>query len=283
MAQLLKGAPAANAITDDLITRAALLKEKNILPCLAMLRIGEKAGDLAYERGARSRCEKIGIAVRPFVLPEDASQEQLMEAIAEINSDDSIHGCLMFRPLPRTLDEQAACAALNPRKDVDGITSGSMSRVYSGYGAGFAPCTAQSCLEMLKFYGVDPSGKRAAVIGRSLVIGRPVAILLMQANATVTICHTKTQNMPAIVRDADIVIVAAGKAEAIGAEYFREGQTVLDVGINWSETKQKLVGDVDFAQAEPIVAAISPVPAGVGSITTAVLCKHVIEAAEAAC
>ncbi len=283
MAQLLKGAPAANAITDDLITRAALLKEKNIRPCLAMLRIGEKAGDLAYERGARSRCEKIGIAVRPFVLPEDASQEQLMEAIAEINSNDSIHGCLMFRPLPKTLDEQAACAALNPRKDVDGITSGSMSRVYSGYGAGFAPCTAQSCLEMLKFYGVDPSGKRAAVIGRSLVIGRPVAMLLMQANATVTICHTKTQKMPAIVRDADIVIVAAGKAEAIGAEYFREGQTVLDVGINWSETKQKLVGDVDFAQAEPIVAAISPVPAGVGSVTTAVLCKHVIEAAEAAC
>ena len=206
-----------------------------------------------------------------------------MEAIAEINSDDSIHGCLMFRPLPKTLDEQTACAALNPRKDVDGITSGSMSRVYSGYGSGFAPCTAQSCLEMLKFYGVDPSGKRAAVIGRSLVIGRPVAILLMQANATVTICHTKTQNMPAIVRDADIVIAAAGKAEAIGAKYFREGQTVLDVGINWSETKQKLVGDVDFAQAEPIVDAISPVPAGVGSVTTAVLCKHVIEAAEAAC
>ena len=283
MAQLLKGTPVADAITDDLITRTALLKEKNKLPCLAMLRIGEKPGDLAYERGARNRCEKTGIAVRPFVLPEDTSQEQLMEAIAEINSDDGIHGCLMFRPLPKTLDEQAACAALNPRKDVDGITSGSMSRVYSGYGAGFAPCTAQSCLEMLKFYGVDPSGKRVAVIGRSLVIGRPVAMLLMQANATVTICHTKTRNMPAIVRDADIVIVAAGKAEAIGAEYFHEGQTVLDVGINWSETKQKLVGDVDFAQTEPIVAAISPVPAGVGSVTTAVLCKHVIEAAEAAC
>ena len=137
-------------------------------------------------------------------------------------------------------------------------------------------------MEMLHYYGVDVSGRRAAVIGRSLVIGRPAAMLLMQENATVTVCHTGTRNMPEIVREAEIVIVAAGKAEAIGAEYFREGQTVLDVGINWSEEKQKLVGDVDFAAAEPVVRAISPVPGGVGSVTTAVLCKHVIEAAEQA-
>ncbi len=280
MAEILKGAPAAAAITEDLIARAEGLKAGGTVPCLAILRVGERADDLAYERGARKRCEKVGIAVRQFVLPADTEQAALMQAIGDINRDPAIHGCLMFRPLPRHLDEKAACGALAPAKDVDGITVGSMAKVFSGMGFGFAPCTAQSCLEILRYYGADPAGKRAVVIGRSLVIGRPVAMLLMSANATVTICHTRTRNMPEIVRDADIVVVAAGKAEAIGAEYFRAGQTVLDVGINWSETKQRLVGDVDFETVEPIVGAISPVPAGVGAVTTAVLCKHVIEAAE---
>ena len=282
MAENLKGAPVAAAITEDLVLRTEKLKEKGIVPCLAILRVGERESDLSYERGALKRCEKTGIAVKQFILPEDTTQEDLMAAISEMNRDRAIHGCLMLRPLPKTLDEKAACAALDPKKDVDGITAGSMAMIYSGNGAGFAPCTAQSCMEMLHYYGVDVSGRRAAVIGRSLVIGRPAAMLLMQENATVTICHTRTRNMPEIVREAEIVIVAAGKAEAIGAGYFREGQTVLDVGINWSEEKQKLVGDVDFAAAEPVVRAISPVPGGVGSVTTAVLCKHVIEAAEQA-
>ncbi|MBR4475017.1 MAG: bifunctional 5,10-methylenetetrahydrofolate dehydrogenase/5,10-methenyltetrahydrofolate cyclohydrolase [Oscillospiraceae bacterium] len=282
MAENLKGAPVAAAITEDLVLRTEKLKEKGIVPCLAILRVGERESDLSYERGALKRCEKTGIAVKQFILPEDTTQEDLMAAISEMNRDRAIHGCLMLRPLPKTLDEKAACAALEPKKDVDGITAGSMAMIYSGNGAGFAPCTAQSCMEMLHYYGVDVSGRRAAVIGRSLVIGRPAAMLLMQENATVTVCHTRTRNMPEIVREAEIVIVAAGKAEAIGAEYFREGQTVLDVGINWSEEKQKLVGDVDFAAAEPVVRAISPVPGGVGSVTTAVLCKHVIEAAEKA-
>ena len=282
MAENLKGAPVAAAITEDLVLRTEKLKEKGIVPCLAILRVGERESDLSYERGALKRCEKTGIAVKQFILPEDTAQEELMAAISEMNRDRAIHGCLMLRPLPKTLDEKAACAALDPKKDVDGITAGSMAMIYSGNGVGFAPCTAQSCMEMLHYYGVDVSGRRAAVIGRSLVIGRPAAMLLMQENATVTVCHTGTRNMPEIVREAEIVIVAAGKAEAIGAEYFREGQTVLDVGINWSEEKQKLVGDVDFAAAEPVVRAISPVPGGVGSVTTAVLCKHVIEAAEQA-
>ena len=280
MAVLFKGAPAANALTEDLIPRVETLKANGIVPCLAILRIGARTDDLAYERAALKRCDKVGIAVRQFVLPEDISQAELIRTIHTINHDSSIHGCLMFRPLPKTLDEKAACEALNPKKDIDGMTAGSMAKVYSGSGDGFAPCTAQSCMELLKYYGINPSGKRAAVIGRSLVIGRPVAMLLMQANATVTLCHTKTQNMPEVVRQADIVVVAAGRAEAIGAAFFREGQTVLDVGINWSEKKQKLVGDVDFDAVEPVVSAITPVPAGVGSVTTAVLCKHVLGAAE---
>ncbi len=267
-------------MTEELSRRAAALRERQIVPCLAILRVGERADDLAYERGALKRSETVGIAVKHFVLPAEAGQEELMGTLADINRDEGIHGCLLFRPLPKSLDENAACAALDPQKDIDGITSASMARIYSGFGEGYAPCTAESCMELLRYYGTDIAGKRVVVIGRSLVIGRPVAQLLMAANGTVTICHTKTQNMAEIVRDADIVIAAAGKAEVLGAECFRAGQIVLDVGVNWSEEKQTLVGDVDYSGVEPIVAAISPVPSGVGTVTTAVLCKHVIEAAE---
>ncbi len=280
MAELVKGGPAAAALTEKLILRAEALRQKGGVPCLAVLRIGERPDDLAYERAALQRCEKVGIAVRHFVLPADVSQDRLLGAISEINNDDRIHGCLMFRPLPKSLDEQAACAALSPLKDIDGVTPASMAMIYAGLGEGYAPCTARSCMELLKHYGIEPSGNRAVVIGRSLVIGRPVAALLLAADATVTVCHTRTRDLPAVVREADIVIAAVGRPEALGAEYFRAGQTVLDIGINWSDAKQKLVGDVDFDAVEPVVSAISPVPAGVGSVTTAVLCTHVIEAAE---
>ena len=279
MAEILKGAPAAAALDEKTIALVEELKSKGVNPTLAILRVGEDDGALSYERGALKRCDKVGVAVKQVILPADVSQEELMRNIEMLNNDASVHGILMFRPLPKTLDEAAACAALDPKKDVDGITAGSSARIYSGSGDGFPPCTAQSCMEILKHYGVDPAGKRAAVIGRSLVIGRPVSMLLMAANATVTMCHTKTVNMPKITRTADIVVVAAGKAEAITADYFSEGQTVIDVGINWSEKKNKLVGDVDFENVEPIVSAITPVPAGVGSVTTAVLVSHVAEAA----
>ena len=280
MARVLKGAPAAAALTEDLIDRAERLRQNSVIPCLAILRVGERADDLAYERAAVKRCALAGIEVRHFRLPENAAQAELMAAISEINRDDTIHGCLMFRPLPKSLDERAACEALDPAKDVDGITAISLSTVYGGAGAGFAPCTAQSCLELLRFYGIDPAGKQVTVVGRSLVIGRPVGMLLMAGDATVTFCHSKTTDLEKHVRDADIVVLAIGKAEAIGAECFRPGQTVLDVGISWSEEKQKLVGDADFEAASSIVSAISPVPGGIGSVTTAVLCKHVVEAAE---
>ena len=279
MAEILKGAPAAAALDENTIALVEELKSKGVHPTLAILRVGEDDGALSYERGALKRCDKVGVAVKQVILPADVSQDELMSNIEMLNKDDSVHGVLMFRPLPKTLDEATACAALDPKKDVDGITAGSSARIYSGSGDGFPPCTAQSCMEILKHYGVDPAGKRAVVIGRSLVIGRPVSMLLMAANATVTMCHTKTVNMPEITRTADIVVVAAGKAEAITADYFSEGQTVIDVGINWSEKKNKLVGDVDFENVEPVVSSITPVPAGVGSVTTAVLVSHVAEAA----
>ena len=281
MAEILKGAPVAAALSEELIPRAEKLKENGITPTLAILRVGERPDDISYETGAMKRCDKIGIAVKRFLLPADCSKEQLWDAVREINEDASIHGCLMFRPLPDKDMEAAACELLSPEKDVDGMTAGSLATVFAGKGGGYAPCTAQAVIELLDYYGVEIAGKRAAVIGRSLVIGKPVAMMLQQRNATVTVCHTKTVNPAAICREVKILIAAAGKAGVVDGMYAAHGQTIVDVGINVDENG-KLCGDVKFDEVEPLVSAITPVPAGVGSVTTAVLAKHVIEAAEKA-
>lgn len=281
MAELWKGAPVAAALTERLIPRAQALVEKGVTPTLAIVRVGERPEDLSYERGALKRCEKVGIAVRQYLLTSEATQADLMEVIEDINRDDSIHGCLMFRPLPKHMDEAAACAALSPAKDVDGITAGSLAAVFSGSGAGYPPCTAQACLEILDHYGYELKGKRAVVVGRSLVIGKPVSMLLLGRHATVTVCHTRTADLAAECRRAEVLVAAAGKAGAVSAQCLAPGQVVLDVGINVDENGN-LVGDVDFAAAEATVDAITPVPGGVGAVTTSVLARHVIEAAEKA-
>lgn len=279
MAEILKGAPVAAALDERTAQAVKALKCRGITPTLAILRVGERPDDLAYERAAIKRCDKLGIAVRLVTLPADVMQGALIAQIARLNFDEGVHGVLMFRPLPAQLDEHAACEALDARKDVDGITSGSAAAVYTGTGAGFAPCTAEAVIALLEHYGVELSGKRAAVIGRSLVIGRPVSMLLMRKNATVTVCHSRTTDMAELTRSAQVVVAALGRAEALGAEYFAPGQVVVDVGINYSNAKGKLVGDVDFDAVEPLVRAISPVPSGVGSVTTAVLARHVVLAA----
>lgn len=281
MAEILKGKPVADAITEELFERAKALRSCGITPALAILRVGENESDIAYERGAMKRCEKIGIGVKSIVLQADCLQDELMAEIEKINNDDSIHGCLLFRPLPKHIDERTACEALAVEKDVDCIGSRSLCAVFTGRGGGFAPCTAQSCMEILKHYGIDPAGKNAAVIGRSLVIGRPVSMLLQAKNATVTMCHTKTVDMPGVCRRADILVVAAGRAGTVDESYVNPDQIVIDVGINVG-ADGRLCGDVQFDAVEPHVKAITPVPAGVGSVTAAVLCKHVIEAAEKA-
>ena len=280
MAQILSGKEVAAAMTDRLTAQVEELKAAGVQPTLAILRVGERDDDLSYERGATKRAEAVGVAVRNVVLPGDCTQEQLETAFTEINTDPNVHGILMFRPLPAQLDDKPIVAAMDPAKDIDGITVGSAAGVFMKSGEGFAPCTAQACIEILDHYGIDPKGKRAAVIGRSLVIGRPVAMMLMHKNATITICHTKTVDMPSVTKEADIVIVAAGKMETIGAEYFKPGQVVIDVGIGWNEEKGKLCGDVIFDEVEPIVDAITPVPGGVGSVTTCVLISHVIDSAQ---
>lgn len=280
MADLLLGKPVGDALSEKTAALAEELTAQGIQPALAIVRVGERPDDLSYERGACKRAEALGIAVRKFLLPEDASQDDVLAAIAQVNDDASIHGCLMFRPLPKGIDEAAVCNALDPAKDVDGITAGSLAGVFMDTGVGFPPCTAQACVEILDHYGFDVEGKSVAVVGRSLVIGKPVAMMLLARNATVTLCHSRSRELPTICREADIVVYATGRPRAYSLEHFSGGQTVLDVGINVDE-EGNLCGDVDFAAAEPVVGAITPVPRGVGSVTTAVLMRHVVEAAVA--
>ena len=281
MAEHWKGAPVAQALTERLIVKANQLKVQGIVPTLAIVRVGERPEDLSYERGALKRCEKVGIRVRQFTLPEESSHGDLLALIEQINADREIHGCLLFRPLPPQIDEAAICAALDPAKDVDGITAGSLAAVFTGSGAGYPPCTAQACMEILDYYGRDLTGKRAVVVGRSLVVGKPLSMLLLGKNATVTLCHTRTADLAVECRRAEVLIAAAGRANMIGRDHLAPGQLVLDVGINVDENGN-LVGDVDFAAADEIVGAVTPVPGGVGAVTTSVLAAHVLQAAEQA-
>ena len=282
MAKILKGAPVAEALNARTAAEVAKLRAAGVAPTLAILRVGARDDDLSYERGAVKRCEQVGIGIRRAALDADVDADAFFAALDALNADPSVHGILMFRPLPRHLDGERARKALAPEKDVDGCTDASLAGVFANAPLGFPPCTAQAAMEILKFYGIDPCGKRVAVIGRSLVIGRPVAMLLMHANATVTVCHTRTADVPAVTREADIVIAASGRMESVDARYLRPGQTVIDVGIGWNEAKGRLCGDVCFEAAEPLVDAITPVPGGVGSVTTSVLAAHVAEAARRA-
>ena len=279
MSVILKGAPVVAAMNEANAARCAALREKGVVPTLAVVRVGAREDDLSYEKGVMARCAKVGVEVKQFLLPADAAQEELLGVIARINADPSIHGCLLFRPLPRQFDDRTVRAALAPEKDIDGITDGSLAGVFTNTALGYPPCTAQSCLEILKFYGIPLSGRRAVVVGRSLVVGKPAAMMLDRENATVTLCNSRTRDLPEVCREADIVVVAMGKAGAVGAEHLREGQVVVDVGIHVNE-EGKLCGDVRFGEAEPLVKAITPVPGGVGTVTTSVLVSHVVEAAE---
>ncbi|MDD3362839.1 MAG: bifunctional 5,10-methylenetetrahydrofolate dehydrogenase/5,10-methenyltetrahydrofolate cyclohydrolase [Hespellia sp.] len=278
MATVLKGAEVTAALNANLKTEVEILKQRGIHPTLGIIRVGERPDDLSYEKGACKRAETIGVAVKKILLPEDASQEELLEVVERVNQDDQIHGVLLFRPLPKQMDDEIIRAALSPEKDIDGITDGSLMGVFADTQKGFPPCTAEACIQILNHFGIDPKGKKAVVLGRSLVIGKPVAMMLLKKNATVTICHTRTAEIPAECREADILIAAAGRAGVISSEFVKPGQVIIDVGINFVDGKLK--GDVDFDVVEPIVEAVTPVPGGVGTVTTSVLIGHVIEAAK---
>ena len=288
MAKLLLGKEVNEALVAALQARTAALKEKGVQPTLGIIRLGENPSDLSYEKGATKRAEEVGVAVKNYILPEDASKEDVLKVIDEVNADDSVHGVLMFRPLPKHLknDQDEICNRLSPKKDVDSMTHMSNAGVFEGQDLGYAPCTPAACMEILDHYGIDCKGKNAVVIGRSLVVGKPAAMMLMAKNATVTICHTRTVNTAEICKNADIIISAAGVLNSLTRDFVREGQIVIDVSMNWnpekitSKGKGGMSGDCIFDEVEPIVEAITPVPGGVGAVTTSVLMKHVVEAAE---
>ena len=275
MAKLLLGKEVTAAMNEKLQARVAALKEKGVSPKLAIVRCGENPSDLSYEKGATARAELIGVEVQKFILPEDVTKEALIAQIEAINADDSIHGCLMFRPLPKHLkaEQDEICNHLAAAKDVDCMTDLSNAGVFTGKKLGFAPCTPQACMEILDYYGIDCKGKNA--------------MMLMGKNATVTVCHTKTVDVAGIARKADILVSAAGVLNSLTKDYVSEGQIVIDVSINWDPEKINakggkgaIAGDAVFSEVEPIVGAITPVPGGVGSVTTSVLIGHVVEAAE---
>lgn len=280
MTELLKGKLYVDSIIEELQSRSDALKEKNIMPVLAVVRMGKKESDLAYERGLKKRAVSAGVNVEVYEIDEYSEQREVEDLIKLLNNDERIHGILIFEPLPQHINAESLHKKLATAKDVDGVTAGSMATVYSGKGKGFAPCTAEGCIELLKYYGVQLAGKRAVIIGRSNVIGKPASMLLLGENATVTVCHSKTRNIEQICREADIVIACIGKGKHVGEAYLREGQILVDVGINFDEAGN-MVGDIDFDAALKVGAsAVTPVPGGVGAVTTAILMKHVIEAAE---
>ena len=290
MAKQLLGKEVNEALVAKLQERTAALQAKGVTPTLGIIRLGENPSDLSYEKGATKRAEEVGVAVKNFVLPEDASKEDVLAVIDQVNADASIHGVLMFRPLPKHLkaDQDEICNRLAPCKDVDSMTHMSNAGVFEGQDLGYAPCTPAACMEILDHYGIDCKGKNAVVIGRSLVVGKPAAMMLMAKNATVTVCHTRSVNVPEICKGADIIVTAAGVLGSLTKEYVREGQIVIDVSMNWnpekitSKGKGGMSGDCVYDEVEPIVEAITPVPGGVGAVTTTVLMKHVVEAAEKA-
>jgi methylenetetrahydrofolate dehydrogenase (NADP+)/methenyltetrahydrofolate cyclohydrolase len=280
MAKILKGKEVADALTARMQQDVEELKAQGVTPTLCIFRVGERPDDLAYERGATKRAQAAGVKVKNLILPADVPQDVFDRELNRVNKDDTIHGILLFMPLPRHLDTERARQMLNPAKDVDGCTDLSLAGVFTNTKTGFPPCTAQAAMEILHHFDIPVSGKKAAVIGRSLVIGRPVGMMLMHENATVVNCHTRTVDVPSITREADILIAAAGRLHSVTRDFTNPDQVVIDVGINWDEEKGGISGDVAFEDVEPHVQAITPVPGGVGSVTSSVLIGHVIEAAK---
>jgi len=281
MAEVLKAKPVADAMKTDMIKRVEALKAKGTTPKLGIIRVGARPDDLFYEGGAKKTCAGVGMDCEVFEFPEDIHQAAFEKAVTEIGAKKDVNGILMFSPLPKHLDERKIRTLIPVEKDVDCLTTSGAAKVFTDDTTGFPPCTPSACMEMIKFYNIPIKGKKCVVVGRSLVVGKPLAMLLLREHGTVTICHSRTENLPGVCQDGEIVIAAVGKAKMLKGNFFKPGQTVIDVGINPDpDNPGKYCGDVDFAQAEPIVNKISPVPGGVGSITTSVLCKHTIMACE---
>lgn len=275
--QIIKGKPVADQISESLIQEVNELVKEGVNPKLAILRVGANGSDLAYERGALKRSESVGIQTQVVELPEDVTQEEYVKTLKGLNEDSNVHGILCFRPLPKQLDEEAIKYVIAPEKDVDSFSPINSAKVMEGDTTGFPPCTPTAVVEILKHYGVQLNGAKVAVLGRSMVVGKPAAMLLLNENATVTICHSRTKDLAKVTSEADVLVAAVGRAKMVKENFVKEGAVVIDVGIN-VDAEGNLCGDVDTNGVMDKVSMITPVPAGVGSVTTSILAKHVVKA-----
>ena len=280
MAKILRGADALEAKCAELKDKVRRLRNEGTDPVLAIIRVGEDPDNMAYERGLVKRAEELGIMVEKYVMDEKATETTVIALIRRLNYDDDIHGVLLMRPLPEHMDDNKVRMTLDPAKDLDGITDVSIAGVFAGTDRGFPPCTPSGCIELLEHYGIRIAGKKAVVIGRSMVTGRPLSMMLMRKNATVTLCHSHTspEDLIRYCHNADLIFVMVGKPKTIKTEHVRPGQVIVDIGIN-VDKNGKLCGDTDFDNLLPIVKAITPVPGGVGAMTSVMLLEHRITAA----
>ncbi|MGI6584829.1 MAG: bifunctional 5,10-methylenetetrahydrofolate dehydrogenase/5,10-methenyltetrahydrofolate cyclohydrolase [Gracilibacteraceae bacterium] len=269
---------AARSIKEELAKKVLLLADKGSRPKLGIIRVGARPEDISYERGIMKNCESIGVSCQVMALDEDISNEDFMNTLEAANKDESINGILVFRPLPPHIDENKARHLIDPAKDIDCMNPSNLAKVFEGDDSGFKPCTPAAVMEIIKFFGINLQGENVVVIGRSMVVGKPLSMMLLKENATVTICHSRTKDIKNIVSRGDIVVAAIGKARAIGADYIKPGAVVIDVGVN-SAPEGGICGDVDFDNVKDIASKITPVPGGVGAVTNLMLLKHVVEAA----
>lgn len=273
-----RGMPAVKAMAEEFKSRVAALKERGVYPKLAVVRAGEREDDIAYEKGIMKRFGTVEAEVEVIKLPIDIDEESFEETIRRLNEDEKVHGILVFRPLPKQLDDNRLKEIIRPDKDVDSISMANAAKVFAGDKTGYAPCTAQAVMELLEHNKIDLTGKKVAIVGRSLVVGKPLAMLMLGRNATVTVCHTRTKNIAEECKRADILVACAGSAKMIKRDFTNPDQVVVDVGINFVDGA--MCGDVDYDDVAEHVAAITPVPGGVGTVTTSVLLKHTLESAE---
>lgn len=277
MAQIIDGKAIAAAIRQEIAAETAALQAQGITPCLAVILVGNDPASQTYVRNKQRACAEVGFAARQIDLPADTTQQELLDTVAALNADPAVHGILCQLPLPPHLDDEAVIATIDPRKDVDAFHAENVGHIMIGNHT-FLPCTPAGVMELLHRSGIPVAGKRCVVVGRSNIVGKPMAMLLLHDNGTVTICHSRTRDLDAICREADILVVAIGRAKFVTAAMVKPGATVIDVGMNRDETG-KLCGDVDFAAVEPVAGAITPVPGGVGPMTIAMLLKNTLTAA----
>ena len=281
MGEVLDGKKVAQATLEETKAKAEALSAKGFPPKLAIVRFGARPDDLYYEKGAKRTCGQVGVICETTELAADISEEEALRAIGALNDDRTVHGILILQPMPKQIDTTKVRYLLKPEKDVDGMSPINQAKVFEGDPTGYPPCTPTAVMEIIKYYGIPVKGKKAVVLGRSMVVGKPAAMLLLGEHATVTVCHSRTADLPAEARQADVLVAAIGKAKMVTADFVRPGAVVIDVGINVDENG-KLCGDVAYDAVAPVASQITPVPGGVGSVTTAVLAKHVVRAAEKA-